>query len=313
MTAADVGRTNFQNGMRVAREHLDHLQVVLRDAAEASRRTAGAGKVCFGLRVKAAGADAVSVEAGAAFDRAARVLLAEAADVQLSWGAGTRLFLVLEHRLRAGEDQFNGQPTRYSDAAEVDVRAVSPPYDDDGVVFAQLDRSGDVVDVTQKGEWFLAPLDHTHSGAFVERDGLWRYDGHQLGYPPARFDSGFVPVSRSDSIALTHGLGADADLLVQIQARADGVVTSAGHGTSHWYELAPGEVRLVRGSGGPANLDLRAMIWPLHAATGGPLLPLAEPGPDLVVEPGESFTLDASASRAFGGKKLKTFIWTEIT
>jgi hypothetical protein len=311
LSITDVGRTNFQNGMRVAREHLEHLQNVLQIAGEVSRQSAGLGKVCFGLRVQALDADHVSVDAGAAFDRQARVLVTGPQKVALTWKANAPLYLVLTHALR-GEAKFQGVPTLYYDEALVGVRAIPPPYDDEPVVFAQLDRGAETVEVTQLGEWYLPPQDHTHSGEFGVRDGLWRYDGAPLGHPPARFDSGFVPVAKGAAVTLKHGLG-DADLLVQLQARGkDGVVTSAGFGTSFWYELAdPGEIRLACAKKSDA-LELRAMVWPQNSAAGGPLLPLANPGPDLVVDAETSFTLDAGDSRAFGGKHLTKFIWTEI-
>jgi hypothetical protein len=53
------------------------------------------------------------------------------------------------------------------------------------------------------------------------------------------------------------------------------------------------------------------MLWPLGAAEGGPLLPLANAVSNLVVAPGATFALDAGASRSFGGRKLETFTWTQ--
>jgi hypothetical protein len=312
MSASDVGRTNFTDGMRVTREHLDHLQDTLRIAADVARRNAGPGKVCFGLKVDGLGADGVTISAGAAVDRNARVLIAKAQTFKVPASPASQ-HLVLNHVLRPGEDMFQDAPTMTFDDSEVQARPQAPPYDDDAVAFARVELGGDVVEVFQLGEWFTPPQDHTHSGAFLMRDGLWRYDGHPLGYPPARFDSGFVPVGRGVTITLAHGFGA-ADLVVELQAkRKDGVITSAGLGTTHWYELAPGEIRVAcADTKAAAGLELRAMIWPLGAAEGGPLLPLANTGSTVVVEPGADFVLDASDSRAFGGKKLKQFTWTQI-
>jgi hypothetical protein len=312
MSAPAVGRTSFQNGMRVGRVHLEHLQEVLRIAIEIGGRTAGIGRACFGLRVETTGPASAFVAAGAACDRAGRVFAVAAQDFAIDWAGRDRMFLVALHRLRSGADEFAGHPTMYFDDAAIEARAPAPPYADDAVVFAQLDRVDGSVRVIQRGEWFLPAADHTHSGTFVERDGTWRYDGHPLAHPPARFDSGFLEVRRGETVTFAHGLG-DADLLVQLQARTDGVVTSAGHGSSFWYELAaPGEIRLVCAPADSADLELRAMIWPQDPAAAGPLLPLADAGPDLAVDLGASFSLDASASRASPGRKLASFIWTKI-
>ena len=316
MSIADVGRTRFVDGMRVAREHLDHLQDVLLEAAAHGRTNAGAGKVCFGLRVQDDGAGGLSVGPGVAFDRGARLLSVDA-PVALTpdWAGGTRLHLVAVHVLRS-EGVVDGIPTLLFDDTGIEARSTSPPYTDDAVVFAQLDRgTGGAVTVTQRGEWYLPPHNHTHSGRFLTQDGLWRFDGQPLAFPPARFDSGFVAVAPGERIELAHGLGT-ADALVQLQAREGerGRVTTAGHGARWWYEIDPERIALARAEDQAGDLRLRAVAWPLDpAAAAGPLLPLADPGADRVVAPGESFVLDGSGSRAFGGHALTTFIWTKTT
>ncbi len=318
MTIEDVGQTRFVDGMRVAREHLEHLQRVLLQGAVHSRNSAGPGKVCFGLRVQAADGGAVSIGPGVAFDRSARPLaLTEERVLAPEWGAATRLHLVLVHVLRS-EGVVDGTPTLLFDDVRIDARASAPPYEDDGVVFAQLDRgAGDRAEPTQRGEWYLPPADHGHTGRFVSDGGLWRYDGRPLGQPPARFDSGFLPVEGGATVQLAHGLGS-AELVVQMQARrGDGTVTNAGVGTRWWYDLDDARITLARGDGDgdddAGDLELRVMAWPLDPAATGPLLPLADAGPDQVVAPGSSFELDGSGSRAFGGHTLQTFIWTETT
>jgi hypothetical protein len=297
---ADVGRTRFQDGMRVAREHLDHLQDVLLDAVHHARETGGVGKVIFGLRVSADGAGAVRIGAGAAVDRAGR-LLSSPAEASLALGDGSPLYLVIRHALRSA-GLVKGIPTLLFDEVAFEARTAVPPYGDDAVVFARIDDGK----VTQRGDWYLPPLDHTHSGAFVEHAGRWRYDGDRVGMPSARFDSGWV----ADADAtLAHGL-ASADLVVQLQARRDGVVTIAGLGGAYWYELPDADhIRLVRS--GEGELQLRAVAWPLDPAVAGP--PLADPGPDQFVEPGVTFTLDGSRSRASGGHRIVKFIWTQTS
>lgn len=314
MSIADVGRTRFVDGMRVAREHLDHLQDVLLQAAADSRANAGAGKVCFGLRVEADGAGGVSIGPGVAFDRGARPLaVAETRQLTPDWAGTARVHLVVVHVLRA-EGVIDGVPTLLFDDAGIEARSVSPPYADDAVVFAQLDLGSDgAISVTQRGEWYLPPLNHTHSGRFLTQDGLWRFDGQPLAFPPARFDSGFVAVAAGERVVLTHGLGT-ADALVQLQARHEGGVTTAGHGGRYWYELDAQQVTLARRDDDAGDLHVRLLAWPLDsAAAGGPVLPLADPGPDAVAPAGASFVLDGSRSRAFGGHEITKFIWTKTT
>lgn len=313
MTAGDTGRTLFQDGMRVAREHLDHLQDTALDAGFQAREAAGPGRVCSGFRVEAAAPGSVTVGPGLAFDRQDRPISLDAARTMTpDFGAGTRVFMVLTHLLRS-RGLENGVPTLLYDDAAIETRTAAPPYQDDGVVFAQLDKGVSGIAVTQSGDWFLPPLDHGHRGIFLLREGRWRFDGHPLGLGAAAFDSGFVPVEAGAGATLVHGLQA-TDLMVQMQSRRpDGVVTTAGLGQSFWYELAdPQQIRLVRGPGTGA-LDLRVTVWPLQAPGAGPVVPLADAGPGRIVDSGVSFTLDGSLSRAFGGRHIVKYIWTQMS
>ena len=283
----EVGRTRFQAGMRVSREHLDHLQDTLLDAVRHVRESAGVGRVIFGLQVAVEG-DVATVGPGAAVDRSARLLSSpDTVKVTVSGSC----YLVVRHRLRS-QGLVRGVPTLLFDDAVIEARAERP--EDDAVVFARVDGGA----VTQLGEWYLPPLAHRHSGAFLERDGRWRYDGDPLGLPAARFDSGWVS---PDTFA--HGLGTD-DLAVHLQARRNGVITVEGLGSAYWYELPDADhIRLVG-----KDVELRAVAWPLAPPPAGP--PVADPGPDLTVAPGESITLDGSRSRATAGRHIVTYIWT---
>jgi hypothetical protein len=284
-----VGRTRFQSGLRVTREHLDHLQDVLLDAVHHARESTGTGRVIFGLRVELDGEEAV-VGPGAAVDRRARLLSSPAEKrVKLTDG-----YLVVRHRLRS-EGVVRGVPTLLFDEAVIEPRTELP--EDDAVVFARVEHGV----VTQRGDWYLPPLAHRHSGAFVERDGRWRYDGDPLGLPPARFDSGWVD---EDDVTLRHELAGE-DLVVQLQARRRGAITVEALGSAYWYELPDADhIRLVRKT---EKLELRVVAWPLALADGPPV---ADPGPDLLVAPGESFTLDGHRSRASGDRRIVKFIWT---
>lgn len=307
----EVGRTRFQDRMRVSREHLDHLQDVLLGAVAEARESGGLGRVSHGLRVEATSGGDVVIGPGAAVDARGRLLLSpEPVELAPEWGEATRLHVVARHVLRA-EGLVKGVPTLLHDDLAFETRAAAPPYEDDAVVFARLERGDPEPRVTQLGEWYLPPLDHGHSGGFVLREGRWRYDGKPLGLPPARFDSGWLGVPAGEAAELVHGLET-ADLLVHLQARrADGVATTEGLGRDYWHELPDDiHVRLVRAAG---EGELRAVAWPLEAGGAGPVLPLADPGPDLAVEPGASFTLDGSRSRAFGGRTLVKYTWTQTS
>jgi len=315
MSGVDVGRTRFIDGMRVARQHLEHLQDVLLGHVAGTRETVGLGKVCHGLQVTVQQDGSVSVGPGLAIDAQGRALVVpEVQTPTTDFGAGASVHLVLLHSLRS-EGVVSGVPTLLFDDLTIEARAAAPPYQDDAVVFARLNRMEAGVSVTQLGQWYLPPLDHGHTGTFVVRQGRWRYDGDQVGSSSTPlFDSGFLSVARGSDVVLVHGLNT-MDLAVQVQARrADGVVTVQGLGQAFWYELLDGQqIRLARsGAGDP--LELRAAIWPLAPApASGPMLPVADPGSPLEVESGDSFTLDGTRSKAFGGKTITKFVWTELT
>src|SRR5207302_10339263 len=108
----------------------------------------------------------------------------------LDFGDGSVLFLVALHVLRSA-GLVDGVPTILSDDVQIDARPAAPPYEDDAVVFARLERTGDAVGVDQSGAWYLPPLDAGHSGSFLDRGGRWRYDGDALDFSTPRYDSGF--------------------------------------------------------------------------------------------------------------------------
>jgi hypothetical protein len=234
--------------------------------------------------------------------------------VMVDFGAGSPLFLVLVYQLRS-DGVVDGVATLLSDDIAVEARPAGPPYQDGAVVFARLESAGDGIRVTQLGEWYLPPLDHGHGGTFVLRQGRWRYDGHPVGFPGPLFDSGFISVQPNGDVRLIHGLNT-TDLVVHVQARRpDGVITASGLGQSFWYELVGDqEVRLLRfDAPGAEGLELRVSIWPLGQAAAGPVLPVADAGPGQEAEAGESLALDGSRSRAFGGRAIVKYIWTELS
>lgn len=317
MSEQDEGRVKFLDGMRVTIEHMEHLQALWLSAAVQLRKAIGTGKVSYGLKVEPAPGNKVRVGSGLAFDRKGRPLaLEEEREVALDFGISKTLYLALVYAQRSGVI-VSGVPTLVFNEVKIETRTAAPPYTDDAVVFAEL-RGGDggAVSVVQRGDWYMPPLDHGHSGEFkLDADMRWRYDGHALAAQAPRFDSGFIPVPSSSNVQLVHGLKT-THLIVQLQARrANGIITTEGFGQRFWYEIVgEQEVRLSRRSGGDEeNLELRVMLWPAGQTVASPLLPIADAGDDPVVNFGESFKLDASRSRAFGGRKLVKYIWQQFS
>jgi len=111
MNGVEVGRTRFVDGMRVAREHLEHLQDVLLGHVAGGRETVGLGKVCHGLQVTVQQDGSVSVGPGLAIDAQGRALaIPEAQTPAVDFGGGATLHLVLLYSLRA-EGVVTGVPT----------------------------------------------------------------------------------------------------------------------------------------------------------------------------------------------------------
>jgi len=309
-----MGKVNFFDGMRVSRGHLDHLQNLLLSAAVQGRGAVGAGVVC-GLEVVAAEARKVQVKPGLAFDNQGRgVLLKTPQEIDLSaTGAGT-VYMAIKHTLSAS-GVVGGVSTILSDGVEVIVKVAPPPFDDGSVVFARLDLQAEGVVVAQLGSWYLPPLFHAHTGTFyTDSAGNLRYDGDSVSPKGQMFDSGFLLVNAEDEIHMAHGLGT-SDLFVQVQCRKseEGPVTTEGLGSVYWYELVGDDEVILKNSSTSESLLLRVQCWPLSGEAAGPLLPIASAGSDETVEFGVSFTLDGSGSRAFGGRRLVKYRWTQLS
>lgn len=308
--------TRFIDGMRVSKEHLEHMHDVLLAATVYLRQTIGTGKVAFGFKVEALAPDKVKVGTGMAFDRLARPLALEGErEIAVSFTSSNNLYLVLNYALRS-QTLVDGIHTILSNAVRIDARVDAPPYVDDSVIFAQLQLNAGKIEVVQKGEWYLPPLDHGHSGTFFfDQDKRWHFDGHRIGLAPPLYDSGFVKLGSGKEVRLIHGLKT-GDLLVQMQARLeDAIVTCEGLGKDFWYELVgEQEVRLRRRKNtSPAQLELRVLIWPFGEPGAGPILPMADAGDDIRIEAGKSFSLDATRSKAFEGHTIRKYIWQRIS
>ena len=322
--AWDEASTRFLDGMRVATEHMRHLQQTSVDRARQLRAALGSGGVCHGYKTEpvaqASGAGQVSVAPGLAIDGHGRPLVLETATT-LAVPTG-RHWLVAVFALRSSL-LVGGVPTLLVNMVTLQARQLPPPYDDGAVVFAEVSHVGESLELLQKGEWYLPPLAHGHSGGFyTDAAGRWRYDGAAIGAgagsnPAPHFDSGFVSLASGESQTLAHGLQSQQLLVALSARRADGVVGNRGIGNDWWYELPnDAHITLCRASlasDEAVPLALRARAWRTDGPGPTPERPVADAGDDQAVEPGASFTLDAGRSRAAGGRHLVRYQWTLLT
>lgn len=309
--AFDEAGTRFLDGMRVATEHMRHLQQTAVDRARQLREALGSGGVAHGFKAEPGEGGAVNVSPGLAIDGHGRPVVLDApATVAVPEG---RHWLVAVYALRS-KLLVGGVPTLLSNAATLEARPVPPPYGDGAVVFAECTRTGERFDLLQRGEWYLPPLHHGHSGGFfTDAAGRWRYDGAPVGGGLGpHFDSGFVTLAPGERVTRKHGLQTQQLLVDLVLQRGDGAIGNRGVGSEGWYELPDAEhVTLARAAADSASpLALRVRAWRTEGA--GPALadPIADAGPDFDAAPGASFLLDASRSRALGGRQLVRYAWT---
>jgi hypothetical protein len=307
----DEAGTHFLDGMRVSTEHMRHLQQSSVERARQLRSALGGGGVCHGYKVEPGNGGEVRILPGLAFDAQGRPLrLEQAATLPAPQG---RRWLVAQYELRSSL-LVNGVPTLLADGVQLQARESAPPYDDAAVAFAEVARSGDAIELLQKGEWYLPPLVHGHRGGFVtDAQGLWRYDGAAVGGGLApHYDSGFVALAAGEAATLAHGLQS-LELIIDLTARrADGVLGNRGIGSDWWFELPDADHLVIARAAAAAAppLALRARAWRPEGGGAAPMRPIADAGDDRSVGVGESFPLDASRSRALGGQHLVRYRWT---
>ena len=337
---APSGRVAFLDGMRISREHLEHLQAYLRLGVFQLRETVGEGRVAHGLKTKAAPGTPgnIQVSPGLALDAFGRPLsLDTARTLPVDLGTAPVLYAVLAHDLRYGEF-FKGFPTVITDHVKLELRSAAPPYADGGVRFAEIRPApvsavGAVTPagaatpaapagasgllIAQAGEWYLPPLDHGHSGRFYQDEqARMRYDGHPLGLAGAMYDSGFVHIEPGGSVHLRHGLRGQ-DFLTQLEAANEhGMITNHGSGRDFWYELPSDGEAVISRTKHKEYSRFRLRLWPFGtpgAAPQGPILPIANAGPDNTVELGQSFILDGGQSRSPAGLPLRKYKWIQLS
>ena len=161
---ADDARTIFVDGLRVTKDHLEHLQDRLREGLLDLRRSLGLGRIAWGLKVDAA--DRVAVAPGVAFSPGGvRMAVDSPLSLALPDGAAP-----LRVTLRASNSdrqalRVDGQPTLVllTTAAALEPDDGADPGSD-ALVIARLTRGTGGVTVTQDESLFVATGHHSHSG-----------------------------------------------------------------------------------------------------------------------------------------------------
>jgi hypothetical protein len=137
-------RIEVFDGLRIATEHVDHLQDSLQSSIEDLREAAGLGKVIRGFDVQRDGDAAIVVGPGLAFDaRKRRLALDEPQRVEASVPAGTDAqYVCIEHQV-VEQGEVEGHPTLIWDGVSISLRDAPPGPDEDPVAVAKLARPPD--------------------------------------------------------------------------------------------------------------------------------------------------------------------------
>jgi collagen triple helix repeat protein len=201
---ADDARTVFVDGLRVAKDHLVHLEDRLREGIVDLRRTLGLGRIAWGLRVQAT--DHVAIDPGLAFS-AGGVRMAVDSPLSLLPPGGAGPFRVV---LRASnsdrqELRVNGEPTviLLTTVATVEADDGADPGPD-ALVIAHVTRGASGLTAAQDDTLFVAAGYHTHSGEHrQDAQGRWHYDG-----PPLKLAVGQGPQGASGAAGPAGPAGA---------------------------------------------------------------------------------------------------------
>jgi hypothetical protein len=177
---ADDARSQFVDGLRVTADHLQHLQDRLRESVLDLRRSAGLGRIAWGLRITLADST-VTVQPGLAFSPGGVRL---ALDAPLSLNAGSVVPPARIVARGANSDvqalRVGGVPTLIKLLTSVTLEADngSAPGDD-ALVLARITRAeGAPAALSQPDELFVASGQHAHSGKhFQDEQGRWHFDG----------------------------------------------------------------------------------------------------------------------------------------
>ena len=125
-----AARIRVFDGLRIATEHVEHLQDSVHSSIEELREAVGLPRIVRGLAVRADGDDAIVVETGLAFDARRRRLAVDEplrVEVAPAPGVATRYVCLGHEGVEDGE--VEGRPTLVWDSVTVALRD-APPTDD---------------------------------------------------------------------------------------------------------------------------------------------------------------------------------------
>lgn len=136
-------RIQVFDGLRIATEHLDHLQDGLHSSIEDLREAAGLGRIVRGLEVTVDGPGVV-VAPGLAFDRARnRVAVDEPQRIDVTFPIGQDTQYVCAKYERVEDHEVEGKPTMVWDSTSLLLQSTLPAPADVSIPLAKLVRSPD--------------------------------------------------------------------------------------------------------------------------------------------------------------------------
>lgn len=134
-------RIRVFDGLRVATEHIDHLQDGLQSSIQDLREAVGLGHVVRGFDVTVE-ANGVVVGPGLAFDRARnRVAIDEPQRIDVAFPAGQDMQVLCVRHDQVEDHQVEGKPTLVWDSASLLLQPALPELGDDSIPLARLVRT----------------------------------------------------------------------------------------------------------------------------------------------------------------------------
>jgi hypothetical protein len=138
------GRIQVFDGLRVATEHIDHMQDALHSSIEDLREVIGLGRVLHGFEVQPEGDQAIVVGPGLAFDnRRNRVVVDEPKRLDVTFPAGQDTRYVCARYEEVEDGEVEGRSTLLWDSTAVVLADTLPAPEDDLVPIAKLVRGAD--------------------------------------------------------------------------------------------------------------------------------------------------------------------------
>ena len=195
----------FYDGQRVRREDLEFLQDNLLQNQTLFSATLGQMGVSWGFKVNAVDNGNISIGEGLAFDAFSRPIInSVSTNLPISL-ADDSLFVYVKYVPEVSNEN-NGQPVRVENGFEFVIYGDEGLTPNGAIAIAQIRPREDGYDIIQKGEWYIPPLQSTHSGRFFEdKNGQWRYDGDPVvSAITPDFDSNWISLVANSDINVPH-------------------------------------------------------------------------------------------------------------